>query len=296
MGMPSIRGFQASATPQHNVTVPLRNETPIKDEDRIVPPEIAVTVGEGWYAVTTGPRGERRTLTALMDKGLTAYVPMSTEWVESIQARQKFKREVQRPMLPGYVFVCVADDSGIWYEMRQKHRDGRNVFGINGVVTNNGKACRIATTILKTLADEERAGWFDERRKRALLAESNPEMSGPAVRMGDIVNITDGAFATYSGVAEADSTSGSVRAMVQIFGRDTLVVVPIDQIENQSRTSIDDMASAARLARAEPLSELARSQGSGLASWRVIEEARQKRVASDIVAQQDGERPLRKAE
>lgn len=293
MGMPKIRGFEASATPQHNVTVALKTEIPIPADERVTPPLIEHEVGAGWYAVTVAPRGERRTLAFLKEKGLTGYVPMATTWVESIQARQKFKREVQGPMLPGYVFIRVPDGSSLWYDMKQKHRDGRNVFGINGVVTNNGKACRIATATLKLLSEEERMGWFDERAKRALLAEGNPDLAGPAVRQGDEVEIKDGAFATYGGLAGADSAGGSVRVMVQIFGRETLVVVPIDDIENKSRSSAEDIAAAARYARATPMSDLARSQASGLMDWKTIEGDRQQRMRLDIEAQLQGKRPLK---
>ena len=232
---------------------------------------------------------------ALEKRGLSAYVPMRTTWIESVQSKQKMKREIQRAMLPGYVFVCVPDDSGIWYEMRQQHRDGQNIFGINGVVTNNGKACRVSTHTLKQLSEEERAGWFDDRAKRRLLAESNPEMAGPSVRTGDSVSIREGAFAAFMGVAEADSASGQVRALITIFGRETLVVVPIDQVQNHSRNSLDDMATAARLTRAGSLSDLARSQSEGLADWRTIEDRRRARMDTEIRAQTEGQRPLKQA-
>src|SRR5204862_87367 len=158
------------------------------------------------------PRGERRTLASLKEVGALGYVPMETKWIEAVKLKLKQKRETQRPILPGYVFLRVPADSGLWYDLKRSHRDGRNVHGIGGVIMNDGQPCRISARLLRQLASEERDGWFDERRRRALEMERNPELSGPLLRAGERLKIVGGAFASYEGEAEADSTSDSVRA------------------------------------------------------------------------------------
>ncbi|AWN43799.1 transcription termination/antitermination protein NusG [Methylobacterium durans] len=280
----TARRFKPSLTPTHFVTVPLTNDVPIKDEDRILPPAIEDRDEESWYAVTCGPRGERRTLNALMDAGLVAYVPMETLWLDEVRLKQKVKREVQRAMLPRYVFLCVPTGSRIWYDLRERHRDGRNVFGIAGIVMNDGQPCRIPTATLKQLAQEERDGWFDQRRRRALEMQRNPDLSGPALRAGDRLKVVGGPFTSYSGVAEADSGSGTVRALVDIFGRSTLVVVPLEQVENLSRDVATDPVGPTPLTRAEPYSGMALAQGRQV-DWRAIEERRLRRQERVISAQ-----------
>lgn len=279
--MKTIRGFNASITPTHFSTVPIRNEEPLKDEDRIVAP--VISDGEAWYAVTVAPRGERRTLGSLKEAGVSAYVPMETYWFESVKLKQKVKREAQRPILPGYVFLCVPADSGLWWDLKQKFRDGRNVHGIGGVISNDGEPCRIGARLLGQLASEERDGWFDERRRRALEIQRNPSLTGPMLRAGERMKIVGGAFATYEGVAEVDSSSDNVRALVEIFGRPTLMVVPLDQVENLSRDVQRDPIGTLPIHRAgAEMSGLAQSRNSAPIDWQAIEERRRKRVEHAI--------------
>lgn len=278
--MKTIRGFKASLTPTHVGTVPLHNDVPLKDEDRVSPPEIAE--GETWYAVQVGPRGERRTLESLKEAKITGYVPMETRWIEGVKLKIKQKRETQRPILPGYVFLHVPADSGLWYQLKMKHRDGRNVHGIGGVIMNAGQPCQISAKLLRQLAEEERDGWFDERRRRALEMERNPALSGPLLRAGENLKIVGGAFATYEGRAEVDSTSDNVRALVEIFGRETLVVVPLDQVENLSRDVQRDPVGAMPIHRAGAMSGLAQAQNAAPINWQAIEERRRKQVEHAI--------------
>lgn len=276
----TIRGFQPSLTPTHFGTVPLRNDVPLSDEDRVVPPEISDT--ETWFAVTVGPRSERRTLASLMDAKIACYVPMETYWVEAVKLKLKQKRETQRPILPGYVFLHVPTDSGLWYDLKAKHRDGRNVHGIGGVIMNDGQPCQIGAKLLRQLANEERDGWFDERRRRALEMERNPSLSGPLLKAGENLKIVGGAFATYEGKAEVDSTSENVRALIDIFGRPTLVVVPLDQVENLSRDVQRDPVGAMPIHRAGTMSGLAQAQNGVPLDWQAIEDRRRKRVEHAI--------------
>lgn len=278
--MKTVRGFNASITPTHIATVPLHNDVPLADDERVTPPEIGE--GEAWYAVTVAPRGERRTLLSLKDVGVLGYVPMETKWIEAIKLKLKQKRETQRPILPGYVFLRVPADSGLWYDLKRSHRDGRNVHGIGGVIMNDGQPCRISARLLRQLASEERDGWFDERRRRALEMERNPELSGPLLRAGERLKIVGGAFATYEGEAEADSTSDSVRALVEIFGRPTIMTVSLDQVENLSRDVQRDPVGAMPIHRAGEMSGLAQSRNSAPIDWQAIEERRRKRMEHAI--------------
>lgn len=291
--MRTIRGFKASLTPTHTGTVPLHNDVPLKDEDRIVPPLVADD--ETWFAVTVGPRGERRTLASLKEAGISGYVPMETYWVDAIKLKLKQKREMQRAILPGYVFLHVPADSGLWYALKMKHRDGRNVHGIGGVIMNNGQPCQISARLLRQLASEERDGWFDERRRRALEMERNPSLSGPLLRAGESLKIVGGAFATYEGRAEVDSTSENVRALVEIFGRETLVVVPLDQVENLSRDVQRDPVGAMPIHRAGAMSGLAQAQNAAPINWQAIEERRRKQVEHAIWQQAQARELKRRA-
>lgn len=291
--MKTIRAFKASITPTHTGTVPLHNDVPLKDEDRVSPPTISDD--ETWFAVTVGPRSERRTLASLKEAGIACYVPMETYWLEAVKLKLKQKRETQRPILPGYVFLHVPADSGLWYQLKMKHRDGRNVHGIGGVITNAGQPCQISARLLKQLASEERDGWFDERRRRALEMDRNPSLSGPMVKAGENLKIVGGAFATYEGRAEVDSSSDNVRALIDIFGRETLVVVPLDQVENLSRDVQRDPVRAMPIHRAGSMSGLAQAQNAAPINWQAIEDRRRKQVEHAIWQQAQARELKRRA-
>jgi transcriptional antiterminator RfaH len=85
-----------------------------------------------WYPVYTQPRAEKKAYSALIDKGIEAYLPLHRrlkQWSDR-------KKWVEEPLISSYLFVRIADndsDRGIddqrgrpfFIFFGQDHRDAR---------------------------------------------------------------------------------------------------------------------------------------------------------------------------
>ncbi|TNC14891.1 hypothetical protein FF100_04750 [Methylobacterium terricola] len=254
----SGRAIKAQATPVHYGRLPTKvkivEDKPLAEEDRMEAPEItpgaprklpkgalgtpAITrdaEGRRWYALTVMAQTERKCCLGLRKLGYAAYSPAETIWVPYSRQQQKAKREVQRPFFVRYVFIGMHDDDP-WWPLRERDAFGRNKLGIVGIVSNQGKPMLMRVDELAKIANHEREGWYDER-KRPLLEQGEKELSRPKVEAGEMVRIIDGAFATYEGRADEDSTAEKARVWINVFGRETLMVMPIADVENLSRRS-----------------------------------------------------------
>lgn len=252
----SGRAIKAQATPVHFGRLPTKvkvvEDKPLADEDRMEAPEIKPGAprklpkgakgkgmvtrdaeGRRWYALTVTAQTERKCCLGLRALGYAAYSPAETIWVPYSRQQQKAKREVQRPFFVRYVFIGMYDDDP-WWPLRERDAFGRNKLGIVGIVSNQGKPMLMRVDELAEIAGRERQGWFDER-KRPILQQGGKEVKRPKVEAGEIVRITDGAFATFEGRADEDATAEKARVWINVFGRETLMVMPIADVENLSR-------------------------------------------------------------
>lgn len=73
--------------------------------DRVAP--IAADQAVQWYAVRTATRREHSAVGSLADRQFVAWAPMMRTW--SILHRVG-KKAVERPLIPGYVFVLCTED------------------------------------------------------------------------------------------------------------------------------------------------------------------------------------------
>ena len=93
------------------------------------------------------------------------------------------------------------------------------------------------------MADEEREGWFDERKRQSLIAFRNARSAEalrlaalPAVAKGERIQITEGAFAGATGTADNDNDGkGRFRILTSVFGGMALMEVSLDGVENLDR-------------------------------------------------------------
>lgn len=121
------------------------------------------------------------------------------------------KREVvEEKIYPGYVLVemIVTDDS--WYVVRNTP----NVTGFVG-----------AGTTPIPISQEE----IENLMKRMKIEEPQYKI---AVKVGDLVKITDGPFKDFEGkISEIDEEKGKVKVLINMFGRDTPVELDSLQIK-----------------------------------------------------------------
>ena len=131
-------------------------------------------------------------------------IKVPTETV--VEVKDNKKREVERKIFPGYVFIkmIVTDDS--WYVVRNTH-------GCTGFVGPASKPV--------PLTDKEVERFGVETR----TVEVNYEV-------GDNVKIVDGPLSGFMGIVdELDTARNFVRVTISMFGRETPVELELDQVE-----------------------------------------------------------------
>lgn len=196
---------------------PERSERPLPDKP--VPPVIDPEASLAWFVIVTAPRSEGRAEKALRHLHFTPYVPLKTYWERRKVHSRLIKIERQKPLIPGYLFLGFGPDNN-WYNLRK-------VDSVVGVLSNNGAPGQISAHEIKRLADLERDGWFDERRRPRFEDTS----SHPPYRTGDQVLITGGSpLSGLSGLFRSGSTRQRVKILITMFGRLTPMVLPIDKI------------------------------------------------------------------
>ena len=164
-----------------------------------------------WYVIHTYSGDENKVASNLEKmvenrgmQDLIYDIKVPTETV--IEVKDNKKREVERKIFPGYVFIkmIVTDDS--WYVVRNTH-------GCTGFVGPASKPV--------PLTDKEVERFGVETR----TVEVNYEV-------GDNVKIVDGPLSGFMGIVdELDTARNFVRVTISMFGRETPVELELDQVE-----------------------------------------------------------------
>ena len=129
---------------------------------------------------------------------------------ETVELREGKRFEKVKKMFPGYVFIEMTLDEGSWYVIRQT--PGVAKF-IGSKVTPTPVSDREMQRVLKQLGVKE-------------------EKIEVAFEQGETVRIISGPFRGYTGsVDEINPERGKLKALINIFGRDTPVEVNFEQVE-----------------------------------------------------------------
>jgi transcription antitermination factor NusG len=242
------------------------NEIPLEHDERRTAPVIEKEAGKGWYCLITVPQGEYRCQDALSEAGVPSYVPTETYWERRRKGRDLYLTELQRPMFRGYVFAHLphpewrTDAAGVEYPVlpdawgptiKPRHQPS-SPAGVLSCLGNNGYPVPMPIRYIAAdgkpggiapMADEEREGWFDERKRQSLIAfreartaEALRLASLPAVAKGDRIQITEGPFAGATGTADNDNDGrGRFRILTSVFGGMALMEVSLEAVENLDR-------------------------------------------------------------
>lgn len=134
-------------------------------------------------------------------------VPTEKEYV----TKNNVRKIVDRKVYPGYVFVKmhVNDDT---------ERLVQGTEGVTGFVRSGAKPVPLTDQEAKYLLN--------------LINKVDEDVPKSKYSEKDIVKIVTGPFADFNGsVAEVDEIKGKVKAYINIFGRDTLVELDMQDIE-----------------------------------------------------------------
>lgn len=236
------------------------DEEPIKAEDFRHAPVIEKEPGFGWYCLIAVPQNEYRCADALGERGIPTYVPTDTHWTRRLKGREWRKIQVQMPVFRGYVFArlprpavkhhvgwseVVCDDA--WAPIQERDTFKRSPHGILGVIGFHGMPLamplrrveerdgEMVRTGVADFADDERAGWFDDRRRPGLIAARDARPL-PRVLKGEEVQPQAGAFRDQVVTADNDNDDrGYVKLRSQLFGGAATFVMHIDDLLNLTR-------------------------------------------------------------
>ena len=129
---------------------------------------------------------------------------------DDVEVRDGRKKVMKKKVFPGYALVEMIVNDRSWYVVR-------NTPGVTGFVGSGTKPIPLTDSevkrILRTSGDEELRPVLD-------------------VEPGQAVHIHSGAFENFPAtVTEVDQTKGKLKALVDMFGRETVVELDFDQVE-----------------------------------------------------------------
>ena len=168
-----------------------------------------------WYVIHTYSGYENKVKTNLArkvqsmgmeDEIFNIVVPME----DDVEVKDGRKKVMKKKVFPGYALVEMIVNDRSWYVVR-------NTPGVTGFVGSGTKPIPLTDSevkrILRTSGDEELRPVLD-------------------VEPGQAIHIHSGAFENFPAtVAEVDPMKGKLKALVDMFGRETVVELDFDQVE-----------------------------------------------------------------
>lgn len=178
-----------------------------------------------WYAlrVVSGQENKISQLIQVMvqnDELTTVgetYIPMQT----AVRTRGNKQYAQKQRVIPGYILIEIDMPATGWRDIVTALRGLDGVIGFASVTSSNEKP--------KPLTEED---------ARMMLSYGREGVSGVSVRAhqrfskGEVVNIKDGNFKSFSGtVEEVDAGRSILKVIVEIFGRNMPIELEYNQVE-----------------------------------------------------------------
>ena len=130
---------------------------------------------------------------------------------DEIDVKDGRKRTVRRNIYPGYVFVEMEVNDRSWYVVR-------NTPGVTGFVGSATKPVPLEPQEVRRIL-----------KSQGIEKEVRPQIS---VEIGEQVRIISGPFDNfYATITEINNEKGTLKGLIDMFGRETSVEVDYSQIE-----------------------------------------------------------------
>ena len=130
---------------------------------------------------------------------------------DEIDIKDGRKRTVRRKIYPGYVFVEMEVNDRSWYVVR-------NTPGVTGFVGSATKPVPLEPQEVRRIL-----------KSQGIEKEVRPQIS---VEIGEQVRIISGPFDNfYATITEINNEKGTLKGLIDMFGRETSVEVDYAQIE-----------------------------------------------------------------
>ena len=170
-----------------------------------------------WYVIHTYSGYENKVMQTLERKVKSMghenvinriLVPMEDE----VDIKDGKKHVVKRKIFPGYVLVEMEVNDRSWYVVR-------NTLGVTGFVGSATKPIPLNPEEVKRIL------------KSQGIDESEPKVH-ISVEVGEQVRITSGPFENFiATITEINDEKGTLKGLIDMFGRETSVEVDYSQIE-----------------------------------------------------------------
>ena len=170
-----------------------------------------------WYVVHTYSGYENKVLESLKQKvqsmGLENEIfDVIIPEKEEVEKKDGVEKVIKRKIFPGYVLVNMIVNEKTWYDVR-------NTDGVTGFVGSGTKPI--------PLTEDEY-----ENILREMGVEKTKVVHDIDVEVGETVKICSGPFENFAAkVVSIDVEKGKLKALVDMFGRETNVELDFDQVE-----------------------------------------------------------------
>ena len=170
-----------------------------------------------WYVVHTYSGYENKVLESLKQKvqsmGLENEIfDVIIPEKEEVEKKDGVEKVIKRKIFPGYVLVNMIVNEKTWYDVR-------NTDGVTGFVGSGTKPI--------PLTEDEY-----ENILREMGVEKTKVVHDIDVEVGEKVKICSGPFENFAAkVVSVDDEKGKIKALVDMFGRETNVELDFDQVE-----------------------------------------------------------------
>jgi transcription termination/antitermination protein NusG len=227
------RGFDAKATPQHNVII--AQDEPIPEERRNKTPNLWAK-GVRWYICTTAPSRELSAAASVRrielcgaragETPFLAYVPCEFSWRRSVRSNLRVpRREQQRPIMRSYLFLGVLGGlcDVTLAALRERDIDQRNVHGLTGILGS--------PTAGPLRMNAEGLRWMRQQGEDELAGRTNLNpLAG--LRAGDPVRAGSGMFSGFAATFVGTATGGTVGVVsIAMMGSAFNVSLPIEDVQ-----------------------------------------------------------------
>lgn len=167
-----------------------------------------------WYAIHTYSGYEEKVADSIRQR--INSVDMTDEIFDVMVPKEKQieikngkRKIVEKKIFQGYVLVEMKLTDATWYIVR-------NTPGVTGFVGSGTSPTAVSEAEISKI------------KKRMGVEEPKHQID---LKVGEVVNITDGPFKGFDGaVSEIDTQKGKIRVMVSMFGRDTPVELDALQV------------------------------------------------------------------
>jgi transcriptional antiterminator NusG len=185
--------------------------------------KLGIDSAKVWFVVRSNIKCEAKAAFNLRRAGFDVYLP--TQRIEKWNKRTNTYRQIERPLMLRYLFLGMPRDA------KQQHWGfARACEGVEAILGDKGGSyIPIPHKFVEGLYLEEVDMQHDDtraarihRKEEAKTKKQTTEMRFPA---GELVYVTDEAspWVSFNGLVEEVTKAGTVKALMNIFGRMTPV-------------------------------------------------------------------------